>query len=74
MITLTPPFVGGDLENRHLHEPPAPMPDTPTILSEVVLQCLNKQARSRPNDMHQVVKALQQVSFDVSKRISITNF
>ena len=56
-----PPFSTGDLERRHLHEPPAPLANSPRVLSDIILRCLAKNPRDRPTDWREIMAALQEL-------------
>jgi len=59
ILSGAPPFTGGDLEQRHLNEPPRPLAKVPEQLNEAVLNCLEKSPRDRPSDLRELVKMFQ---------------
>jgi len=66
MITGRLPFVHEDLTevmHMHLREKVQlqPAPDRPPLVDELILGCLEKNAEDRPQDMHEVISALEMI-------------
>lgn len=66
MLTGRLPFIHEDLTevmHMHLREKVTllPTPDRPPLLDELILGCLEKSPEDRPQDMHEVISALEMI-------------
>ncbi len=66
MLTGRLPFIHEDLTevmHMHLREKVTlpPSPDRPPLLDELILGCLEKSPEDRPQDMHEVISALEMI-------------
>lgn len=63
LLTGRPPFVGGDLAYKHVHEaPPDPrqiQPDLPPLLAQLILSCLAKKPELRPPSAERFASLLE---------------
>ena len=69
MLTGAPPFTGKTphkLLTSHMGETPAPVtdlrPDTPPLLAELVMTCLEKEPDKRPQSARDLVRVLESVT------------